>query len=471
MAYERVIATRYVSTGAEKMVKDQEKVAKATEKQGKAAKKSADSTSQWLQRNETTMTAIAAAGAALMYGIIKSSPVLNASLASSRIAFSLLFMEMGTHLEPIFKAIEKAAWKLYDVFTGLPEPVQKVISIVGFLVAALIAIIIATNAVNASFIVNTVQTGFMTIKTGALAVSTTVATAAQWAWNAAMIANPIGLLVAAIVAAIAAVVFLTIKYDKIKEKLGAWTHAIMFFLGPIGWMVEAIQGVIYIVEHWGNITDWLKSKWDTIASFFSELGSKILNAIKPLGTAEFWVAILNGLLNIGGMMVDKIIEGIGNIGAKIWAAIKNGFTSIKEKAMEWVKGALDWGKHIVQNIAKGIKSGWDKAKDAVKNVGKKIKNVFSFDLRKNDLWAMRSGADMIKYFSQGMQDAQRSLGMKGQGLGPAAFTPSPASTSTTKTNVINIGSINLTGDTGSMGAGSRLGLAAGDSIIEKLRRR
>ena len=41
---------------------------------------------------------------------------------------------------------------------------------------------------------------------------------AQWAWNAALTANPIGLIIVAIVAVIAAIVMLVKHWDTIKAK-------------------------------------------------------------------------------------------------------------------------------------------------------------------------------------------------------------------------------------------------------------
>ena len=60
-----------------------------------------------------------------------------------------------------------------------------------------------------------------------MSVWTGIVTVAQWAWNAAMTANPIGIVIVAI-AALVAIVAVAIKhYNK-------WGAALLQFLGPIG---------------------------------------------------------------------------------------------------------------------------------------------------------------------------------------------------------------------------------------------
>lgn len=79
--------------------------------------------------------------------------------------------------------------------------------------------------------------------------ATGIATAAQWAWNAAMTANPIGLVVLAIAALIAGIVLLVKNWDSVKAA------------GAAAW-------------------NWIKGAWSGAGDFFSGLGDKIKNAFK-----------------------------------------------------------------------------------------------------------------------------------------------------------------------------------------------
>ena len=68
-------------------------------------------------------------------------------------------------------------------------------------------------------------------------------TLATWAWNAALAANPIGLLIAGIAALIAFVVMAIKKFDQ-------WGAGMLALLGPIGWL---INGIKTIYDHWQSI--------------------------------------------------------------------------------------------------------------------------------------------------------------------------------------------------------------------------
>jgi TP901 family phage tail tape measure protein len=87
-----------------------------------------------------------------------------------------------------------------------------------------------------------------------------VVTAAQWAWNAAMTANPIGLIIVAIAALVALVVIAIKKYNE-------WGAAVLMLIGPLGWVINLIQS--------------FRRNWDMVTKAFSEGG--ILEGLKAIG--------------------------------------------------------------------------------------------------------------------------------------------------------------------------------------------
>lgn len=101
-----------------------------------------------------------------------------------------------------------------------------------------------------------------------------VATALQWAWNAALTANPIGLIVAAIVAIIAIIVLLVKHWDTLKAKFQAaptWVKiAIAPFLAAMAPLLILVNAIRKVVDAWGGIKN-----------AFSEGG--FLDGIKKLG--------------------------------------------------------------------------------------------------------------------------------------------------------------------------------------------
>ncbi len=98
----------------------------------------------------------------------------------------------------------------------------------------------------------------------AVAVATKIVAAAQWLWNAAISANPIGLIILAIVA-FGAAVFGLVKlvvanWDTIKEKtiaiftnikdffVGIWANIKNVFATTINWMIDRINSLIGLIN-------------------------------------------------------------------------------------------------------------------------------------------------------------------------------------------------------------------------------
>jgi len=109
---------------------------------------------------------------------------------------------------------------------------------------------------------------------GTIAAATKIWAAAQWLLNAAMTANPIGLIIVA-VAALIALVYLIIQ--KWKE----WGSIISLFLGPLGLIISMIQSFV--------------RNWDMIKESFSEGG------------------IIEGIKAIGRTLLDAILEPLQSI--------------------------------------------------------------------------------------------------------------------------------------------------------------
>ena len=96
-------------------------------------------------------------------------------------------------------------------------------------------------------------------------------TIATWAWNVALTANPVGLLIAGISALIALVVMAIKNFDQ-------WGAVILALLVPIGWLINAIKS---IYDH-----------WDSIKKAFTDGG------------------ILEGLKRIGYVLLDAVLKPV-----------------------------------------------------------------------------------------------------------------------------------------------------------------
>jgi tape measure domain-containing protein len=122
-----------------------------------------------------------------------------------------------------------------------------------------------------------------------------VVTAAQWALNVALSANPIGLIIIAIAALIALVTIIIVKYNE-------WGAALALLLGPLGLIINLIQA--------------FRRNWDMITEAFSKGG--ILGGLKAIGKV-----LLDSVL----MPLQQILELIAKATGAEWAT--NGAAGIK----------------------------------------------------------------------------------------------------------------------------------------------
>lgn len=224
---------------------------------------------------------------------------------------------------------------------------------------------------------------------GIVQTATKVWTAVQWLLNTAMLANPITLIIVAIVALIAIVVLAWKNSETFREiVIGAW-NAIKDAAGAVwDWIKNAISTAFeflknlavnwslpgLIVKHWdtiknaaGAVWDWIKDK---VGGAFDWIKNKIVLGME--GIRIVWNAVWNGAKNL----VDSVWEGIKSGVSNGISAVVGFVTGIREKILGALTGAATWlyniGKDIIQGLINGIKNMVGKAIDAVVETGKKI---------------------------------------------------------------------------------------------------
>jgi hypothetical protein len=125
------------------------------------------------------------------------------------------------------------------------------------------------------------------------AAATAIVTAAQWLWNAAMYANPIGLVILAIVALIAVIV-LIIKYHK---EIGAffvmvWGH-IWDFLKMIGaWFAGPF--VQFFKDAWANIVGLFNAGVAWVTGWVNRFLAPILAIKDHIAKVGIWQTLVDG---------------------------------------------------------------------------------------------------------------------------------------------------------------------------------
>ena len=120
-----------------------------------------------------------------------------------------------------------------------------------------------------------------TVATKAYAAAARVAQAAQWLFNAALSANPIGLVIMGLLALGAAVYWCYNHFEQVQAFCTSMWESpaaavIAFLTGPIGWLIYIGAGII---ANWDTVKQWFITLWEdpgaAIDQFRSFASSKL----------------------------------------------------------------------------------------------------------------------------------------------------------------------------------------------------
>lgn len=227
-----------------------------------------------------------------------------------------------------------------------------------------------------------------------------IAIAQQWLLNAAMTANPIGIVVAAIAGLVAGLVWFFTQTKVGKDAWASFTR----FLGEAwanitGFIGDAIKNIgawltkwgptvllavapiigipLLIIQHWGDIVKWFQALPGVIGGLVSQAGQWLLGAGK---------AILVG-------MATGIALGV--IGVKYL------FTKFPSDLAGWIAGAGRWlvttGSDILKGLQSGVVTGYRAVTSWFTSLPRNIANFFT----SVGTWILGPGKDLLVGFSKG----------------------------------------------------------------------
>lgn len=246
---------------------------------------------------------------------------------------------------------------------------------------------------------------------------TAAAAAAQLALNAVMSANPIGLIVLAVVGLVTAITLLWKKNEGFRNAIKAiWSavqdafatsiEAIKGFMSSAWTVIKKVWGYTplgLIVNNWGKILDFFGSIPGKVGGFFStainwlkSAGTKIIDGLKN-GLSAAWTGITTYFTEMPGKLLGTLGDAgswLLDTGKNIINGLKNGILSVAGNIGEWIvdkvpgpmKGAVrkalgiaspskvfkGYGKNVVEGLKIGITSTAATAIDATKKLSDSI---------------------------------------------------------------------------------------------------
>lgn len=229
----------------------------------------------------------------------------------------------------------------------------------------------------------------------AVSAATKAWAAVQWVLNAAMSANPIGLVVIAIAGLIAAGAWLVQNWDEI----AAWWNDL--WGGIAAWTVEK----------WDAITGTIAGAWDSIISGITGFSVSILSGLQGAwdtasGAAS---AAWEGIKGIVSGAWDAIVGGIAGFGASLLAGITEAWNAV----LEFFGGLnlFESGAKLLSTFVDGIKSMASSVVESVEGVFTKVREYLPFsDAHVGPLSQLTlSGARMMTTLAEGVTSAQGGL--------------------------------------------------------------
>ncbi|WP_241834411.1 phage tail tape measure protein [Pseudofrankia asymbiotica] len=243
---------------------------------------------------------------------------------------------------------------------------------------------VALGAVAAVIVAVKTATALLTVVEQARLVATKIGTAAQWAMNTAMSANPIGLLVIGIAAVIAILVILWFKVDGFREAMITAFHA---SADAVMWFLRGAEMVFgKIGTFFTNLPGWILSVFSMAGSLLYDVGSKIIEGLwtgiqfyfkiveffyvgLPLKILGYFLGAASWLLGAGKDVLSGLWSGVSGG----WTAGVGFLTGLPGKILGYLPNPAallyDAGKKIIQGLWDGMRHVWSSLTGWVSGLG------------------------------------------------------------------------------------------------------
>ena len=275
--------------------------------------------------------------------------------------FGKIFEKVKPALEETWQILSNAGTVAIDIAQGIINNWDRISPIVYTLVGAITAYNIATTIRNNKELI---YAGIIKTKMAldtAQAILTGQLTIKQWALNAAMNANPIGIVIGAIALLVGGIWLLCKNWDLVKKKvvefwqkldnnpLGKVLKFIIKFGTPVGAMVNAFLFLKDVItQNWETIKDFAVTLWDNLVGAFNYVKDVILGVCDVAG--GIFTAIWDGVVKA----LDKLKEGFNKVTDFITGAFMSAWDSLMN--------ALDIILHPIETAKKAFGGLIDKLK-------------------------------------------------------------------------------------------------------------
>ena len=247
-------------------------------------------------------------------------------------------------------------------------------------------------------------------------------TAAQWLLNAAMSANPIGLIIAAVAGLVAGIIYLwntnegfrnacISAWNAIKEVAisvwggicdfftvtipNAWNSLVSWFKGIPEWFKGIWDSVLAVFQEWGmNIqlffTETIPTAIQNVIDWFNQLPYMIGSALGyALGSIIQWgVNTWNYLTTNVPIWINNVVKFFSELPDKIWTWLVNTYNKVttwgsnmfnkaREVGTNFINNIINWIKQLPSQISTWLSNTISKVSEFATNLGNKARQAGS----------------------------------------------------------------------------------------------
>jgi len=275
--------------------------------------------------------------------------------------FGKIFEKVKPALEETWQILSNAGTIAIDIAQDIINNWDRISPVVYTLVGAITAYKLVMFG---AWVYTTAMVAITKVKMAwdaAQAAATGTLTVKQWLLNAAMNANPIGIVIGAIALLVGGIWLLCKNWDLVKKKvvefwqkldnnpLGKVLKFIIKFGNPIGAMINAFLFLKDVItQNWETIKDFAMTLWDNLVGAFNYVKDVILGVCTVVG--GIFTAIWDGVVSA----LDKLKEGFNKVTDFITGAFMSAWDSLMN--------ALDIILHPIETAKKAFGGLIDKLK-------------------------------------------------------------------------------------------------------------
>lgn len=291
------------------------------------------------------------------------------ALAMLSSAINVLFTNLSEFLIPAFTEIVRKITDAVNWFNGLSAGTQKVVLALGGVAAAAGPVLIvigkiatgisALSSVGAKLItgigkIGSAAGGVVKVGGSLFSIIGKVANAAK-ALFLILAANPIGLVVTAIAALVAAFVYLWNTSEGFRE----------FWIGLFETIKETVsKAVESIKEFFSGLWEGIKETFGNVREFFSEKFTQAKDAVQ-----EAWAGVKDFFGNLWDNVKESAATSMNNIktvASAAWESVKNNWSN-----------AIEFYSALWEKVKTSAANAWDKIKASSVEAWKNVKESWS----------------------------------------------------------------------------------------------